>query len=596
MSEPFDRRFSLDSESVYSDISRILNTTVSACSGNVLAKALGSNAVRKLQDDSERVRRRLHDQFQLVVVGDFKRGKSTLINALLGENIVPTSVTPETVTINRLLYSDAPSTVAVLKNKRRVSLSQEELPREALEELIRQLPAEIDHIDIYRSNELLKELTLVDTPGIGDLMEEFDQQVAEYLVNADAVIYVISARSPLSASEQTFLSSAVMPQSFSRVFLVVNMTDTLETEENVEKMRRVVQDRAGAVSDKIYVHMISALDEYCRKMEKRRPEPDLTKTLEENFLAFESSLKNDLLLQKEIIKTSRGIALTRMVLNYAAARIRLAQHALGEDVSRLDQVGDALQQQDDLLTTQIDARKADLAADIDRMNIEARSWMRDFMERLEAELASSGRTAATQELQRYLQFYLMDKMKAAVGACLQRHQRDISDRINGYSRELSSDLMQNAFGGVQEQISDCIADISWTSADSALFLGETAVSLMGGALASLVNVGYVVAGLFRRHALSQRQDDLVTPVLEAFSSITDQVLGNLDEIYGRLKLDAQLKLDDLYQSQRELSAEAIENARRAAADENLRVQDILQEAEEALQTIEACQKELEAYQ
>ena len=88
----------------------------------------------------------------------------------------------------------------------------------------------------------------------------------------------------------------------------------------------------------------------------------------------------------------------------------------------------------------------------------------------------------------------------------------------------------------------------------------------------------------------------MTPVLEAFSSITDQVLGNLDEIYGRLKLDAQLKLDDLYQSQRELSTEAIENARRAAADENLRVQDILQEAEEALQTIEACQKELEAYQ
>ena len=56
-----------------------------------------------------------------------------------------------------------------------------------------------------------------------------------------------------------------------------------------------------------------------------------------------------------------------------------------------------------------------------------------------------------------------------------------------------------------------------------------------------------------------------------------------------------MKLNDLYQSQRELSAEAIENARRAATDENTRVQDILQEAEEALEAIQACQRKLEAY-
>ena len=47
---------------------------------------------------------RRNDPFTLVVCGEFKRGKSSLINALLGEDVTPVNVTPETVTLNRIIY------------------------------------------------------------------------------------------------------------------------------------------------------------------------------------------------------------------------------------------------------------------------------------------------------------------------------------------------------------------------------------------------------------------------------------------------------------------------------------------------------------
>ena len=595
MSDNIESRIFLDADSVYEEINQVLDTVSSIYANKVLARAMGEKTIAALRENSATVKSRLHDQFQLVVVGDFKRGKSTLINAILGENIVPTAVTPETVTINRLSFAEEPSTIAVLKNKHRVILSQEELPREALEELIRRLPAEIDHIDILRNNPLLREITLVDTPGLGDLMQAFDQQVADYLIHADAVIYVISARSPLSATEEAFLSSAIMPQNFARVFLVVNMCDTLETPENIDKIRLRIQNRAAAVSDKIYVHMLSGLDEYCRRLEKKRPEPELSHLLEENFRSFTADLHSDILAQKEIIKTGRGITLTRQLLSQVAAHIRLTQKALQESVGHLEQVGETLLGQDERLGQRIAAHKESLAADIDAMAAEAKNWLTDFLSRVQTELSNTGRTMETADLQRHLQFYLTDMIKEGVNCCLQKHRRKIADQLAGYSRAVSEDLTKDAFGAVQQDISGCIVDISWTEVDAALYWGELAASYLGGVFSQVMSIGYVVAGFFRQRTIARRQNDLITPVIDAFPEIISRVLAGVDEIYCKMKLEAQMKLNDLYQSQRELSAEAIENARRAAADENTRVQDILQEAEEALEAIQACQRKLEAY-
>ena len=80
---------------------------------------------------------RRDDPFTLVICGEFKRGKSSLINALLGEDVTPVNVTAETVTLNRISYGPH-SNEAVLSGGKHLRLSDEEMQRDHLENLMRQ--------------------------------------------------------------------------------------------------------------------------------------------------------------------------------------------------------------------------------------------------------------------------------------------------------------------------------------------------------------------------------------------------------------------------------------------------------------------------
>ena len=128
---------------------------------------LGELLVGKINEWERSIRQRKSDPFTLVVCGDFKRGKSSLINALLGEDVVPTNVTTETVTLNRISYG-AHSNEIILSGGRRVSLTDEELCRDALEPLIIQLDEPVQQLELHRTIDILKDITVIDTPGLGD--------------------------------------------------------------------------------------------------------------------------------------------------------------------------------------------------------------------------------------------------------------------------------------------------------------------------------------------------------------------------------------------------------------------------------------------
>lgn len=90
--------------------------------------------------------------FTMVVVGNFKRGKSTLINALLEEIVETTDVTTETVTLNRITYG-MHDNEAVLSRGRRVKLSDDELKRTSLEGVFAKLDEPVTQLEIKRPNE-----------------------------------------------------------------------------------------------------------------------------------------------------------------------------------------------------------------------------------------------------------------------------------------------------------------------------------------------------------------------------------------------------------------------------------------------------------
>ncbi|MGN1089662.1 MAG: dynamin family protein, partial [Huintestinicola sp.] len=270
-----------------------------------LSAILGEDAVERMSKWDSIIEKKMGEPFSLMVIGDFKRGKSTIINAILGRSIAPVNVAPETFTVNCISYGERPTVEAVLKNNKRVTLTADDLCRARLYELLDFFPGELDYIDVRSDAPILKEIQIVDTPGLSDL-DDLDQQVKDFLVKADAVIYVASALSPLSESEQMFLSEYIVPQNFSKVFVLVNMIDAMNTMEDIERVVGRIRDKCAQIIPVADVYGISGIDEYRRKIGLNRPDIKGFQDYYENqFLKFELALSREIIVQKDTIRTQR---------------------------------------------------------------------------------------------------------------------------------------------------------------------------------------------------------------------------------------------------------------------------------------------------
>ena len=91
-------------EDLQREFETILNEFSRAIEKEESHQLLGDDLVKQVTTQIKEIANHRQEDFSLVVVGDFKRGKSTLVNALLGKNIVTTKITPETISINKIKY------------------------------------------------------------------------------------------------------------------------------------------------------------------------------------------------------------------------------------------------------------------------------------------------------------------------------------------------------------------------------------------------------------------------------------------------------------------------------------------------------------
>lgn len=156
---------------------------------------------KKIRDMAVQV----EEPFYLVVAGEYNSGKSTLINALLGENVLKAGPTPTTHKITILTYGDNYGIEEVQENISRVTYPLE----------------------------TLKEITLVDTPGTNSIFLEHEQIIEAFIHRAELVIFVTSSDKPLTESERLFLQ--LLKGKWGRKILVIlNKTDLKTPEETSE--------------------------------------------------------------------------------------------------------------------------------------------------------------------------------------------------------------------------------------------------------------------------------------------------------------------------------------------------------------------------
>lgn len=147
------------------------------------------------------------EQMVLVVCGEFKQGKSNLINALLNEpNLFPVDRHITTSLVSTISYGETEKITVYFDNGQSKQIPRAEISKYVTEQKNKDNQKEVSLLTIETPNPLLKQgLLIADTPGVGGLYKNHAEISYAYILNADAVLFVSDAQVTLSDLELQFV-------------------------------------------------------------------------------------------------------------------------------------------------------------------------------------------------------------------------------------------------------------------------------------------------------------------------------------------------------------------------------------------------------
>jgi hypothetical protein len=200
------------------------------------------------------------DTFQLAVTGQFSRGKTTLMNALLGGPYLPMGALPMTSVITRVRYGSRPKAIV----RRRASGLGAEVPLTQVAGYIAQASAtraeqQVVSVEVEVPAEILRlGFEFIDTPGVGSAIEINTATTRRFVPQADAVIFVTAFDSPLTQAEAGFLADAA--RHAGKLFLVLNKRDLVSGQDGeavLEFVRHRLREDMSMAGPRIFT--LSAL-------------------------------------------------------------------------------------------------------------------------------------------------------------------------------------------------------------------------------------------------------------------------------------------------------------------------------------------------
>ncbi len=177
----------------------------------------------------------------LAVLGQFKRGKSTLVNALVGAEVLPTSAVPLTAIPTLIRYGERFSLSVEFRDDRgiaNVSAGTVDDVRTAIagyateKENPNNRPG-VSRVDLAMPVAFLERgIVLIDTPGVGSTYTHNTETTLRFLEQCDAALFVLSSDPPITASEIEFLRR--VKNHVEHLIFVLNKVDYLSEKERAE--------------------------------------------------------------------------------------------------------------------------------------------------------------------------------------------------------------------------------------------------------------------------------------------------------------------------------------------------------------------------
>ncbi len=266
------------------DLLTAATTLLAAMPGRILGVPL--NGVQEALTGVIAARERLARPLTIAIMGEFSSGKSTFINALLGEAVAPMGVLPTTSTIN--LFRRGPGGGARV-HYRDGSIAT--VARDEVHGFLQQLDdleaSRIRHMEIERTGLRLGDAAVVDTPGLNALDTFHERVTREFVDEADAIIWIFSATRGGAASEGSALKG--LRADGRQVLGVLNKVDTLDDDERAELVDYLREQFGDLLLDVIPICASAALE-----LRTRPPETDVlaqAPTQDDPFRAVEDALE-----------------------------------------------------------------------------------------------------------------------------------------------------------------------------------------------------------------------------------------------------------------------------------------------------------------
>jgi GTPase SAR1 family protein len=323
-----------------------------------VAEAAGMRSTaRDIRD--ERLPKLEDERFSLVVLGEFNHGKSTFINALLGQSILPVGITPTTAALAHLRHGDPARAEVVRESGARAPLAiaalADWLTVDGQARRPDSDPDPVAYIDIRVPAAFLAGgVTVVDTPGVNDINQQRADITYGYIPRADAVLFLLDAGQVLTASERRFLEERILRSSRDRLVFVVTKADLLDAGELAEALsfarrhleaivpeaplyavsakRALAGDAAGSAMKPLLEHLQLTLGAERRQLVYDHALADAGRVggfLRQSLAMRRRSLELSVVdLEQRVVKAQERLRVGRKALDHAAETIRAETAAL----------------------------------------------------------------------------------------------------------------------------------------------------------------------------------------------------------------------------------------------------------------------------
>lgn len=214
-----------------------------------------------MEQVSEAIEAYHNDKYTIAIIGKAKRGKSTLLNAMLGRRddlVAPVDKLPASSAITRFSFDAQESADVLFRDERCEPITFEQIRSYVTEEGNPSNAKEVACVHVRGPFPGLDhDMELVDTPGADSMHAHHDELLHGFIPQADAVIYMVTARMPIDASEKELLRKVKAADS-RKIFFVINRIDELSAADLADAVDHNTRELGRLGVQVGTIHQISA--------------------------------------------------------------------------------------------------------------------------------------------------------------------------------------------------------------------------------------------------------------------------------------------------------------------------------------------------